>query len=363
MAINPFVLAYGVELASSWLNAMLYMLELVLCFRYFQRSSRRPLAHRVGVAAIVVFDTLCTMAVNANVFLTFLGFLGQSTFYSLSIATSSTITMTYCTASVEQFFLCHLYFVLTRNRVVTILLAALILTHLGFSFAAAIMVQTEPFTFRLTYSVTAVGAILCAVTDILIAACLGRDFILSVTSGAIVASTTLLMMILFLTGNIAFEFFFSCQGRIYALTLLVNFLSQPSRSRSTETQKVSTVMFGYPTGNSAGGTRKSPAPSINSNFSEDSMNKELPPLPTMSDIQFVSVQTPSSSAGPRATSSLQTISTIRFAPAQFASFPARSTPAGPLSASSPQTPQSAVSTPRTLISVPHRLDSLPARNV
>jgi hypothetical protein len=100
-----------VELASSWVNAMLYMLELVLSLRYFQRSSR-PLPHRIGVGAMVVFDTLCTMSVNANVFITFQTFLGQASIVSLFIPTSVTIFMTYCTAAIEQFFLIQLYFIL-----------------------------------------------------------------------------------------------------------------------------------------------------------------------------------------------------------------------------------------------------------
>ncbi|KAJ6583908.1 hypothetical protein DFH09DRAFT_263543 [Mycena vulgaris] len=218
MPVNPFVLFYGVQLGSSWVNAMLYMLELVMCMRYFQRSSR-PLAHKIGVGLMVLFDTLCTMAINANVFLTFETFLHQASFFSLSIPTSATLFLTYSTAAIEQFFLIQLYFILTRNRVISLFLAVLVVVHVGFSFAAGIMVQTAPFTLKLTYTVTAVGAILCAVVDILIAGCLGREFfklktahtsttslmrriyVLSVTSGAIVASTTLLMMILFLTGN------------------------------------------------------------------------------------------------------------------------------------------------------------------
>ncbi|KAJ7838861.1 hypothetical protein B0H14DRAFT_1079331 [Mycena olivaceomarginata] len=97
----------------------------------------------------------------------------------------------------------------------------------------------------MTFTTTTVGAVSCAATDVIIAASLSWKFwtmmagtarkastrslirrilILTVSSGAICAGNTLLMMILLLRGSEFFEFFFSCQGRVYALTLLGNFL-------------------------------------------------------------------------------------------------------------------------------------------
>ncbi|KAJ7089132.1 hypothetical protein C8R44DRAFT_818818 [Mycena epipterygia] len=306
-----FFVIYGVQLASSWLNAMLYMLELVMCLRYFQRSSR-PLPHKIGVGAMVLFDTLCTMAINTNVFIAFQIFLRKTCFSSLNIGSTATLFMTYSTAAIEQCFLIHLYFILTRNRGISICLAFLIIVHLGFTFSAGIMLQTFslPFTERLTFAVTAVGAILSALMDMLIAGFLGyelfkiktkisagspqslirRIYILSVTSGALVASITLLNIILFLKGHIAFEFFFSCQGRVYAVSLLVNFLSRPSSSPATaSSDKPGSLVQvdAYPIGyvNSDNMRRTQPTPSIYSNFSEDSINRDLPQFaPTYSPI-------------------------------------------------------------------------------
>ncbi|KAJ7835488.1 hypothetical protein B0H13DRAFT_2424100 [Mycena leptocephala] len=257
------------------------------------------------------------MSVDANVLITFLSFFGKEPFFALSIPTSFNILMTYFTAVIVQFFLCHLYFIITRKRVISLCLALLALVHLGFSFAAAVMIQTAPLSLHLTWTITAVGAITCGVNDLLIAGCLGyelfkmrpsnsskssllrRIFILSITSGAIVASTTLLMMILFLKGSIGklTRLILSCQGRIYALTLLFNFLSGFSSSSSSVTSPSSDQLA---------------PPSIYSNFSEDSLNKELPPLPTMSGLQIISAP---QIAGPVA----------QFAsPSQFASVPALS---------------------------------------
>ncbi|KAJ6504755.1 hypothetical protein C8R47DRAFT_157560 [Mycena vitilis] len=296
---DQFLVSYGVQLASSWINMMLYMLEIVMCLRYFQRSTYRPLPHQIGVGAMVIFDTVCTISLDANVLMTFLVFFGKESFVALSIPTTLNILMTYFVAVIEQLFLCHLYFIITRKRLVSLCLVFLAFLHLGFSSGAAIMVQTAP-TERLTDTVTAVGAVLCAITDLQIAGCLGyelfkirasqssqsnllrRVFVLSITSGAIVATTTLLMMILFLKGSVAFEFFFTCQGRVYALTLLVNFLSGTSSCSGTspgsDTQDNLFRVDAYPVDDSKSGAKQA-APSIYSNFSDESLNKELPPVP------------------------------------------------------------------------------------
>ncbi|KAJ6601931.1 hypothetical protein DFH09DRAFT_1126117 [Mycena vulgaris] len=287
MVANQFVVAYGVQLASSWVNMMLYTLELVVCLRYFQRSSR-PLPHKIGVGAMVLCDTLCTMAIDADVFVTFELFVKKASFQDATIPASSTVFMTYCTASIVQLFLIHLHFVLIRNRVVSAFLVFFVTLHLAVSFAAGIMIFTEFFTAQhLVYTVAAAGAILCGLTDILIAACLGtkffnfklkyrhgstpslirRIFILSLTSGAIVASTTILMITLFVTNNIAFDFFFSCQGRVYALTLLVSFLSDSSPNSRQSGKGESSILFradALPIRISTGGVQKSPPPSIHS---------------------------------------------------------------------------------------------------
>ncbi|KAF7355834.1 hypothetical protein MVEN_00911700 [Mycena venus] len=60
--------AYNYLLASTWINSMLYTLELVLAVRYFQHSSR-PLLHRVGIGAILASDTLCTFAIWAKLYI------------------------------------------------------------------------------------------------------------------------------------------------------------------------------------------------------------------------------------------------------------------------------------------------------
>ncbi|KAJ7075774.1 hypothetical protein B0H15DRAFT_1007164 [Mycena belliarum] len=395
MAVNIFV-TYGVILAGSWVNAMLYMLELVLCLRYFQRSARRPLVHKIGIGAILLFDTVCTMGICANVFITFEIFMRKIPFSAISSVTTLTVLLTSCTATVEQFFLCHLYFVLTKNRIFSLLIATLIVVHFGFSLAASILISTvKPSQSAIIFTTTAIGSTLCAVMDILIAICLGRQFFkvrngpgpesrsmrkiffLCLSSGAIVASNTLIMMILLLTGNVSKSSSLTeSEGRIYALTLLGIFLSPPS-SKSTAMESDMSTMVANAQGGKPVGRMKNkkviPTSSIYTNPpSRNSRNlpiseKDLPPLPGgFTKAQFMSFPARLRAFPGRRqlASSPTTIASLHFSPlpsprlppAQFATYPSPMSPTGSDSMYSPPT----ASSRRTLIATQARgrLDSL-----
>jgi hypothetical protein len=96
-------------LAASWLNVSLYTLELVLCRRYFQRPNR-PFLYRLGVSALIFFDTVCTLTICINLCFFLLGLGGDPV--ALLSPTSIAIFMTYCTAAVEQTILCSLFYAL-----------------------------------------------------------------------------------------------------------------------------------------------------------------------------------------------------------------------------------------------------------
>jgi hypothetical protein len=96
-------------LASTWLNISLYTLELVLCRRYFKRRNR-PLLHRIGVSAFILFDTIGTVTVCVNACIVVLAIPLGGNLVALLAPTSVLIFMNYCTAAVEQGILCHLFF-------------------------------------------------------------------------------------------------------------------------------------------------------------------------------------------------------------------------------------------------------------
>ncbi|KAJ7907221.1 hypothetical protein B0H13DRAFT_2332602 [Mycena leptocephala] len=245
-------------LVSSWVNIALYTLELVLCAVYFGRSSR-PTIHKLGVVGLVFVDSVCTLSVCFAVGLSPLSLSLTTTNLRLVFFAplATEILTTNVSAGIAQLFLCNLFYNLTRNKSLSGLMLLLILVHIGLSCASAFGSLATLFLFGFVLTTTTFGAIFCAATDVLIAISLAwkywtmmkdsipehsttsllrRVLIMSVSTGAICASNTLLMMILLLENSAGFLFFFNCQGRVYALTILGNFLfGFPARSRTETT--------------------------------------------------------------------------------------------------------------------------------
>ncbi|KAF7345416.1 hypothetical protein MVEN_01559600 [Mycena venus] len=258
-AVAPMTLA-----ASSWLNVALYTLELVLCAHYFARPSR-PLVNKIGIGIMLLADTVCTVVLC---FKLGLAISPNQEHFRFIVALAIQIIATYVSAVIAQLNFCHLFYVLTGNKLVSGALLILISIHLGFSWASGILLLRFPRlgpSSGIAFTVNTVGAVTCAATDLVIAVCLAWKFykmmqatipghgtrslvrrvlILSVGSGAICAINTLSMLILLLKGSAIFNFLGTIQGRVYALSLLANFLlSIPQRPRSAQTPSQS---FGFP---------------------------------------------------------------------------------------------------------------------
>ncbi|KAF7345428.1 hypothetical protein MVEN_01560800 [Mycena venus] len=263
--------------ASSWLNVALFTLELVLCGHYFARP--RPLTSRIAIGTMVLADTVCTLAI---VFEVGLAIDVTKEHFRFVVALAVKIITTYTSAAITQLSFCRIFYALpdlrTGNKLVSCALIFLIFVHLGFSWASGVLLVKFPelgpdsgiaFTVN-TYvthpSVRAptmsnpgfrVGAVTCAATDLVVALCLGFKFFkmmqdtipgyrtrslvrriltLSVGSGAICATNTLVMLMLLLEGSTVFNFLGTIQGRIYALSILANFLlGLPGRPRDATT--------------------------------------------------------------------------------------------------------------------------------
>ncbi|KAJ7305651.1 hypothetical protein DFH08DRAFT_976206 [Mycena albidolilacea] len=234
--IVPFIVA-------SWLNVAMYAFELVLCSLYFRRRSR-PLVHKIGVWALILADGACVIALSFNVCNNVTGAFRNPHYFVAPIAAQ--IMTTYVSAVIAQLFFCNIFYTLTGNVIVSGVMLLLITVHLGFSWASAILlIQNPTATLGMSFTTTTAGAVSCAATDVIIAGCLATKFgmlmreivpgrtarslvqrilILAVASGAVCATTTLTMMILLLKNNLNFTILFVLQGRVYALTILGNFL-------------------------------------------------------------------------------------------------------------------------------------------
>ncbi|KAJ7844961.1 hypothetical protein B0H13DRAFT_2096020 [Mycena leptocephala] len=243
--------SYNNLLVTSWINCMLFMLELVLAVRYFQHSSR-PLLHRAGIGAMMASDILCTFTICAKIYLV-VSLYPSGPPHGFPEFTLQTTAL----------FLCALYFNLTKRRVISAILLFGIVVQLAFSYASAVLILATGSPYGWAMLAARIGAISCAVVDSMIAATLLYTFIrmdttsafrasthnllrrliaLFFSSGVIVASTTLLSTILLLNGKSAYLLFFYSQGRVYALTILGNFaVGVPAQHTPTTTPKLNTI--------------------------------------------------------------------------------------------------------------------------
>ncbi|KAJ6462132.1 hypothetical protein C8R45DRAFT_1178568 [Mycena sanguinolenta] len=241
------------------------MLELVLAARYFQHSSR-PLLHRAGIGAMITSDMLCTFTICVKIYLVVSLYpSGPPHGYpEFALQTSAIIICsTYTTSSLAKLYLCALYFTLTKRRVISAILLLGIMVQLALGYASAVLMLVTGSPFGWAMLAGRIGSISCAVMDSMIAAALLYTFIrmdttsafrasthnllrrliaLFLSSGVIVASTTLLWTILLLNGSSAYQLFFYSQGRVYALTILGNFaVGVPAQHTPTTTPKLSTI--------------------------------------------------------------------------------------------------------------------------
>ncbi|KAJ6534193.1 hypothetical protein B0H19DRAFT_1271921 [Mycena capillaripes] len=220
---------------SSWLNVAFYTLELMLAVRYFTRPSR-PLAHKVAVGILLGFDGVCTLAISVDVCLAVVR-TSTKNFRAVLAPLSVAIITTYVSAVVTQLFLCNLFYILTRNKFSR---RNLVRGHRCHHCRVAVLeilvdVGAEPREFDEESPPTSVDS-----------HCQLRSHL---------RGNTLLMMILLLKGSPVFDFFFTCQGRVYALTILGNFLvgiPSSNRDETTPSQRFwrsthsSAVMFHIP---------------------------------------------------------------------------------------------------------------------
>ncbi|KAJ7490640.1 hypothetical protein FB451DRAFT_622984 [Mycena latifolia] len=251
--------ANAVLLIATWLCMSLYALELILAAKYLQRPSR-PLWHKLGIAVLVLTETINITTICAQAYIVLLVFGCDRPQFIPDIVkpVTANITVTYTTAAAVQSFMCYLFYYLTKKRIITGCLLLAILVEFGFAWASSgsiFQARTLTHMSSLDLKITAIA---CVVIDFLLAAALGhtlyknesyfaarrstfrltrRLMVLSLTSGFITAlSATLSMIRLLQSGPGVFILFFFIQGRIYGITTLSNLLlGIPDKPRPTQT--------------------------------------------------------------------------------------------------------------------------------
>ncbi|KAJ3868156.1 hypothetical protein EV359DRAFT_32830, partial [Lentinula novae-zelandiae] len=234
-------------LAGSWVNMILYGTEVVLGGFYLLNS--RPNAFfRWSLAISLCIDTVCTGVVCYNVYLfdsrKMLEFQSALTSNTQPWTLPATILCTYHAALVEQVFFTYRYWRITRNKFVTLMISTITASHVAFAWVLGIGLIRDPVVSQSGINLTIIAATLCAATDLLIAiimfhtmrtikttytatqSLLRRISIQSVACGSTTSVFTIIMVSLLVTHNLEpFTVIFDILGRLYTLTILINYIS------------------------------------------------------------------------------------------------------------------------------------------
>ncbi|KAL0960172.1 hypothetical protein HGRIS_011806 [Hohenbuehelia grisea] len=238
--MESITLAFELLLVSSWMNMMLYMLELILAFYFFYKHPNDRWIHRVIVVSALFFDTVGTLAVCANIWMyliTYAHFPPMMQLWTLPTMIIATIGSNVT----EKCFLLYRIWKLSQNRLLVGFLSLIVLTNVVSGLISGIYVAVHPaFAPSLAIPATLVSNCASAAGDILSSVALvwalhrvkspfrtTRSFIRRLTiniisTGVAVAVVTIVMLILFLLGRSAFNLCFSILGRMYTITVLTN---------------------------------------------------------------------------------------------------------------------------------------------
>ncbi|KAF9259122.1 hypothetical protein L218DRAFT_908666 [Marasmius fiardii PR-910] len=240
----------SISLIGSWLNISLYSMEITLGADFLLHHKHNRF-QKFSVGGSLFLDTACTIVVCYSTWVHTDASLKARSGWRPGVL----ILLTYLVSTLEKLYLIHQYWIIARNKTVlsVVLLGAAV--HLIFASIASIYVLVVgPQYHRSMYtpaitSVT-IAACICAATDLLIAinmfqaarkidtidtstqSLLYRLSILAISSGVLIATVTILMVIFRFTSKDGFSFVFNLLGRIYTLTTVVNCIAL-KRHRNT----------------------------------------------------------------------------------------------------------------------------------
>ncbi|KAJ7080502.1 hypothetical protein C8R44DRAFT_69505 [Mycena epipterygia] len=272
-------------LIGSWLNMSLFTLEIALCFFYMRRWNLGR-ANKWGFFLMMINDTLGTLCVCANLFL----FVVDGV-HTLEWPVSTLIISSALSAIIEQTFLVHRYWKVTQNTFLSAFIMLVSASHVALSLASVVLGSPNVnYYIAPGVDMTALASIICTIADLLISLSMvwslsgikpvwrsTQHLIRSVcinalTSGIVVASVTLLAMVTLLIqdlNRIFFTLFFAIMGRVYSLTVVVNFIHRNIRPTAVNSLYISdpgelsaSALASVSVGGFRASTTRSPRPSV-----------------------------------------------------------------------------------------------------
>lgn len=238
----------GALLVSSWINSMLYMLEITQTYRYFSLFFKKdPVGLQLVVASCFILDTVTTVANHIGVYkytITNWGVVEYLSQQEWQIPLY--LICTGIVAAIVQSFLTWRYYNLSKQMLVCIPLLLLMLASLAGSLATAIMIiHASSLKNRATLKIPVIiwfvvsSFVDCALAALLIfhlrsartgfrstKSLINRLSSVALQSGTYTSALAILTLVLYLdkpegnTGTGCGQ----CLGRVYTLTLLHNLL-------------------------------------------------------------------------------------------------------------------------------------------
>ncbi|ESK91948.1 hypothetical protein Moror_10374 [Moniliophthora roreri MCA 2997] len=226
-------------LVATWVSLVLYTFELALGCHYIYHSSKR--SSRWAVATSLFAETLCTIVICIHGYNFFFVYTGLDALVSWNVVVI--VILTQISIMIEQFFFTYRYWTLSCNVPIVLTIMLAILLRGSFVIISVIIAHVTHFQSRAFEKTSIIAsAALSAFTDLTIAILLVlklnrikvayasiqglliRLSIHSVLCGFITALTTILKMLLLFFSLDGYIFISLASGRIYTLTVLLNFV-------------------------------------------------------------------------------------------------------------------------------------------
>ncbi|RDB20272.1 hypothetical protein Hypma_012597 [Hypsizygus marmoreus] len=238
----------GIYLVATWVNMLLYSLELTLVFLYFHKFKKDRKYLRVLVLVMLVVDSAGTIC---GCVATWKHAVTLANMPLLWIVAVLGITRS-ITAVLEQTFLTYRFYILSRSKIISGFFIFLALLHLSFAMTSCIHLMRFPAqlgpNISISKTVTTVAICISTTLDTLLPIALiwqlqkysshfrttqsliRRISIQAVSSGSVVALLGITFVILVRLLFLEFLLISLIFGRVYTITVLANLLSRKSRS-------------------------------------------------------------------------------------------------------------------------------------
>ncbi|ESK89119.1 hypothetical protein Moror_5292 [Moniliophthora roreri MCA 2997] len=239
----------GGLLAGTWVNSYFFMIELIMCYRYFARYRNDPIWLKLVVVVTLAVDLTSTINHYACVYLYTITHWGDEDYLHRQYWPIPVYLITTgVSAWIVQHFLIYRFWMLSKNWYISIVLVLTSISAMAGSIATAVIIIQHPgYEDRDTVRIpVTIWLGLSAVTDVSITAILiytlqrmktnfrkTKNLIKRLTTlaiqtgspGSMVATIALIIYLNDTESNISVGVAFSL-GRVYALTMLHNLNSR-----------------------------------------------------------------------------------------------------------------------------------------